>query len=122
MNLDPSVDPEPIGTHLEQIARLGKTVTYGALVSQFGLPPLDGAWTSHPLSYVFELLDQQDAIAGRPFRTSVVVSAMEGRPGAGFFKSLERLRGVSGPNCGDAKQAAWIAELKAAHSYPWPRT
>lgn len=108
-----------IGAYLESVAKAHRLVTYQEVIRTCPtLPALDGAWSAHPLSKVFESLDQEDASLNRPFRTSVVVSKAKGEPGAGFFEALQRLKGI---NCVNAhqRQAAWIAELNAAHAYSW---
>lgn len=111
----------PIGPHLETVARLRSLITYQELINAFPalLPPLDGAWPAHPLAQIFETLDQEDALNNRPFRTSVVVTQATGEPGNGYFEALQRLKGINCLNAA-ARQAAWIAELNAAHAYPWP--
>lgn len=109
-----------IGTMLENVARLQQVVTYQDVVTNFNLPPLEGNWNSHPLSAIFEQLDQEDANKNRPFRTSVVVKKDKNNqmPGGGFFEALERLKGIACRN-EIARQQAWINELNAAHSYAW---
>lgn len=112
-------DPQLIAAHLERAAKQQKTVFYGDLTAHFGLPPLDGAWSSHPLAAVFGVLDQEDAIAKRPFRTAVVVRREDRVPGDGFFQALELLRGIKARNS-DKKLEVFIAELKAVYAFPWP--
>lgn len=108
-----------IGSNLESVAKKGGTTSYGELVREFHLPPLDGAWTAHPLAQIFEVIDREDAAAKRPFRTSVVVGQSSDMPGAGFFEALERLKGVSDPRSPDARLAVWTSEVNAAHAYAW---
>ena len=111
-----------IGIFLETVAKAQRVVTYQDVVSSFNyLPPLKGNWNAHPLSAIFETLDQEDAYKKRPFRTSVVVKkdAANRMPGAGFFDALERLKGIVCRNEA-ARQQAWIAELNAAHGFAWP--
>lgn len=110
--------PQNIGKYLEQIA-LNKTIIhYGELASEFGLPLVTDAWLAHPLSQIFGVLDQEDANAGRPFRTSVVVSKNKTIPGNGFFEMLESLKDIK---CRSPKQRdeEWMKELHAAYNYPW---
>ena len=111
----------PIGSYLETVAKSHSLITYQELINAFPklLPCLDGAWSAHPLSGIFETLDQDDVLNKRPFRTSVVVSKATREPGGGSFKALQRLKGITCLNAA-ARQAAWIAELNAAHAYPWP--
>ena len=67
---------------------------YGEITTLFGPPALDGAWNGHPLSGTFEVLDQQDANANRPFRTFIVISVDKNVPCMGFYEALERLKGT----------------------------
>jgi hypothetical protein len=114
------VDPTVIGVLLESIAKRKGQIHYSDIVEQFGLPPLDGAWNSHPLSQIFEVLDQEDASANRPFRTSVVVAIESNRPGNGFYEALHRLKNIPDPRTPNARDAIWAREMQAAHSYKWP--
>jgi hypothetical protein len=116
------VDPNLVGTYLEAKlkARPQQTSNYTDVASRFGLPEFDGAWNAHPLSQIFEVLDQQDANANRPFRTSVVVGVSGNSPGSGLFEALERLKGIADPVTEIAREQLWITELNAAYGYPWP--
>ncbi len=114
-----SVDPNLVGSYLEQKLKGGKTVTYQEIVSHFGLLPLNGLWSSHPLSNIFEVIDQQDANASRPFRTSAVVSKELNSPGDGFYDALGRLKGISIPKTKNGKEVLWTRELNAAFSHKW---
>lgn len=105
---------------LEATAKRGDVIHYSDIVRQFGLPPLDGAWGAHPLSKLFEYIDQQDSTANRPFRTSVVVAKESGGPGSGFFEALERLKGIQDPRTPVAREAIWLREIQACYQYPWP--
>ena len=83
---------------LVDVARNRTLITYGVLVNKLGLPPMDGAWAAHPLSAIFETLDQEDTIAHRPFRTTVVVKGRDSIPGGGYYEALERLKGIQARN------------------------
>lgn len=120
MNSSPPINPSAVGTLLETIAKNRDVINYGRIVEQFGLPPLDGAWAAHPLSNIFEVLDQQDAAANRPFRTSVVVAAETNRPGNGYFEALHRLKNIPDPRTAVARDALWSGELQAAYNHQWP--
>ena len=109
-----------LGILLESTAKQRDVIHYSDIVQQYGLPPLDGAWSAHPLSQLFETLDQQDSLANRPFRTSVVVAKESGAPGNGFFEALNRLKGIQDPGTANAREAIWLQEIQAAHNYPWP--
>ena len=120
MAANPPINRAEIAAHLESLATRSGVTTYGAIVERFGLPPLDGAWSAHPLSEIFEVLDQQDAAANRPFRTSVVIAQELNRPGDGYFEALERLKGLPDPRTPNARDALWTAELNSAYNHPWP--
>lgn len=112
------VNPQRIGLFLEERARNRRTVYYSEVVDRFGLPPLDGAWLSHPLSGIFEVLDQEDARNHRPFRSVVVISRQRNMPGDGFFEALGRLRGIQTSN-EQQRLEAFSRELTATFDYPW---
>lgn len=116
-----SVDPDTVGSHLESIlnSKPQDITYYGKVASLFGLPEFDGAWSSHPLSKIFEVLDKQDANANRPFRTSVVISATSKAPGPGLYEALERLKGIPDPKTKNAREKLWISELNMAYAYAW---
>lgn len=111
----------PVGRHLEAVAKARGLITYQQRINAFPtlLPPLDGVWSAHPLSRIFEALDQDDDLHHRPFRTSVVVAKSSGEPGGGYFEALQRLKSINCLNAA-ARQVAWIAELNAAHAFAWP--
>ena len=107
-----------LAAHLEAKAKAKKTAYYSDIAAHFGLPPLDGAWNSHPLCAAFDALDRQDADAKRPFRTSVVVAKGSNMPGPGYFSSLAALKGILTSN--DSQRIeAFSHELNAAMAYPW---
>lgn len=112
MNLD------KLARFLEDRAKRKRTVYYSELVTQFGLPPLEGGWMGHPLERAFDALDKEDAAANRPFRTSMVISKDNNIPGNGYFKSLFDLKGISAKS---EKQriAAFSQELTAAMNHKW---
>ena len=108
---------ESIGKTLEELASANKTITYAKLAEMHGLPAHRGDWRGHPLSQIFEILDQADARNSRPFRTALVVSAAGNRPGAGFFEALERLRNIVDPVTDGGRDAVWMAELNSLFKY-----
>jgi len=114
-----SVAPHAIGAFVEQKLKAKQTTSYGVIASNFGLPEFDGAWSAHPLSSIFEVLDQEDANLKRPFRTSVVIAVNSNSPGPGLFEALERLKGIQDPKTPKAREKIWLAELNAAYAYPW---
>lgn len=122
MLVTPAVNPNLIGNFLENVlkARPQQTTNYRTVAQAFGLPDFTGEWDSHPLSQIFEVLDQQDALAGRPFRTSAVIAVIKNAPGPGFYSAMQRLKGVPDPVTTAARERLWLSELRAAHAYSWP--
>ena len=100
---------------LVDVARKRGLITYGALVNALGLPLMDGAWAAHPLSKIFETLDQEDAKAQRPFRTTVVVKESDQTPGGGYYEALDRLKGIQARNA-LRKLEVFTRELKALYA------
>lgn len=107
-----------IGLFLENQARKKRTVYYSDIVARFGLPPMGALWSNHPLSEIFEVLDQEDTMSNRPFRSAVVISKERNMPGNGFFQALERLRGIQTSN-EQQRMEAFRNELDATFGYPW---
>lgn len=101
---------------------------YNDVALQFGLPPMDGAWMSHPLCGYFHELDVDDHEAGRPFRTTLVIVRPNSTtvkpqiPGAGYFTTVGTLRfpNQAQPFRSDTdKEKFFNAELAAlAQFYP----
>jgi hypothetical protein len=116
------VDPNSVGAYLEARLKVKspRPTYYKDVASHFGLPEFDGAFRAHPLCQIFEVLDQQDAAANRPFRTSLVIGVTTNCPGQGFFEALERLKGKTDPKVPGAREQLWISELNDAYRYPWP--
>ena len=103
---------------LEDRARRRRTVYYSELVAQFGLSPLDGTWTGHPLERAFDSLDREDAERNRPFRTSMVISKEKNMPGDGYFKALADLKGIHAKT-EKQRLEAFSRELSAAMNFKW---
>ena len=112
------MDLDKLARFLEDKARRKRTIYYSELVTQFGLPPLDGAWVGHPLERAFDALDREDAKAQRPFRTSMVISKEKNMPGDGYFKALFEFKGISAKS-EKQRVEAFSRELSAAMSYKW---
>lgn len=106
-----------VGIFLENRARrLGgdAPIFYGDLAAHFGLPPVTEAWSAHPLSAMFEQLDQEDARTSRPFRTALVISRERNMPGEGFFKTFVRLRSpMPVPRTEQNKMKLFLEELNS---------
>jgi hypothetical protein len=104
-------DVRELGAFLEQVAATGNPITYSEVVQHFSdLPPLNGAWASHPLCHLFGELDRDDNRHGRPFRTAMVVSREKNIPGDGFFKTLAELRGTAIIKAD--QEEVWVSELQ----------
>ena len=101
-----------VGTFLEKVAASGNPINYGDVIARFpDLPPLAGAWLAHPLRGIFGELDEQDAVAKRPFRTAMVIAKERNMPGPGFFKTISRLRGRQ--ILKSEELTVWTDELRA---------
>ena len=107
-----------VGLFLEEQAGKRCTVYYSDIVAHFGLPSLSIPWPYHPLSEIFEVLDQEDTMSNRPFRSAVVISKEREMPGNGFFEALERLRGIQTSN-EQQRLEVFVRELEATFRYPW---
>lgn len=105
-----------VGQYLAQQARVGDPITYSKVVDHFpDMPPLNGAWSAHPLCAIFGELDIEDHSEHRPFRTAFVYAKETGRPGDGFFKMISKLRGISVLK--SEQDAVWMEELEALIAY-----
>jgi hypothetical protein len=93
-------------------------IFYNDLAATLDFPEVGEAWFAHPFCGIFDTLDIQDVDAGRPLRTALVVSKQYGVPGAGFFKTLLRLRPeVKQPKDDIQKSQLWSDELDRLLSY-----
>jgi hypothetical protein len=90
-----SPDASRVARYLESRAKkhgLNGVVYYNKLASDLGLPPVTDAWLSHPLSGIFDELDNEDDGLKRPFRTALVITEKTKFPGDGFWAMALRLR------------------------------
>lgn len=110
-----------VARHLESHLRTQgcqSLVYYGDLVGAFeDVPPLDGAWASHPLCQMFDELDREDAAMGRPFRTAIVVSRKENLPGKGFFDAYARYANKGKRIAAGDRVVVHASQLKALAQY-----
>jgi hypothetical protein len=105
-----------IGKFLEMLARRNEPCTYSRLIEEFpDLPPLTGAWLSHPLCDIFGQLDAQDNAGCRPFRTALVFAKETSIPGQGFFDMLAIYRKQKIGK--EQKIELWDKEMKALRSF-----
>ena len=105
-----------IGKFLESQACKNCPMTYGQVLEKFpDLPPLTGAWLSHPLCEMFGQLDAEDFAAGRPFRTALVYAKETSIPGQGFFDTLARYRKQKISK--NQQIDIWDKEMKAIKAY-----
>jgi hypothetical protein len=101
-----------VGQYLEEQAKLGTPITYTDVIRRFpDLPMLTGAWRAHPLCGIFGELDDEDNVRKRPFRTALVFAKETGRPGQGFFDTVQNLRGTTITR--SEQDRVWTDELKA---------
>ena len=74
---------------LDRHAVQGRTLTYLALADAIAMP---GPQRIHRVTRLLEILMKQDADAGRPVRSALVISRVgHGLPAAGFFDRAQRL-------------------------------
>ena len=94
MKTSSTVGHRQVGEYLEWRARTLGTeapLYYDLLANHFSLPEVTKDWSKHPLCRIFEQLDEEDALAGRPFRTVLVISQKQMIPGPSFFKKHAEL-------------------------------
>lgn len=89
-----TVTLQKLADYLERAAKAGTPVYYIDVTEYFQLP-VPRNWRNHVLCKMFSTLDQEDADAKRPFRTSMVVRKRQKFPGVGFFASLAEKTGRS---------------------------
>jgi hypothetical protein len=105
-----------VGLSLEKKCAMGDPIFYQQVVNEFpDLPPLTGNWKSHPLCSIFGDLDSEDHRKDRPFRTAIVCTKENGRPGPGFFEEASRLR--SRTILKADQDEFWITEFNAVCAY-----
>ena len=85
---------EDVASALERRAADQELVTYNDFAKEVGLLPVNNLFSNSTLKLFFEQIDYDDAEEHRPFRTAVVVQKGSRRPGSGFFRSIEMLRGI----------------------------
>jgi hypothetical protein len=96
-----------VAAALDDLARRGQTIAYGALARQLGLTVPGSIAT---LTDALERLMAEDAAAGRPFRASLCEGRLDrGLPAPGFFAAAARLGRDPGPD-----PAAFVAAERAA--------
>lgn len=92
-------------------------INYNDLASQFGLPPVDQYWLSHPLSMIFDVIDYEDHIKKRPLLTSLVIN-QNNSPGDGYFKTAKKLGRFNGSlKCRSDKDQFFIDEFHRLVGY-----
>lgn len=113
-----SLSFEELAAALELRATRRQTITYNNLAAELRLPPVNNMFSNHALNSFFEQIDWNDAEEQRPFRTAVVVLKSSGRPGAGFYKSVEHHRGIQIPESSHAE--FWDKEIADLFDYYAP--
>ena len=107
-----------IENFLIELIKKNKTTTYGTVCDAFGLKPLNGVWSDHPLCLIFDEIDRLDAENNRPFKTSIVLTKNGGNVGGGFYEALLKYKNISCRKL-DEKLAAWTNEIKGCFAYKW---
>lgn len=92
-------------------------ITYNQLADALEQPRVTEAWRSHPFCEAFDIMDKEDAAAGRPFRTALVFNDKKNMPGEGFFNTLQKLREVEIPKDEIKRQAIYMKELGDAIAF-----
>jgi hypothetical protein len=67
-------------------------IYYNQIARQFRMPRVTEAWYRHPLSGIFDEIDNDDHKKDKPFKTAIVISERKKYPGDGFFKMVLKLR------------------------------
>ena len=115
------VDYRTIGAFLEErVRRFGSDapIYYGDLAAHFAMPPVTGAWFTHPLCAIVGEIDVEDVRLGQPFRTVLVISKERNMPGEGFFKAyLDLNPHVRVPKTDNDKMKLFVGELNNVLAY-----
>ncbi|MEF3047870.1 hypothetical protein [Pseudotabrizicola sp. L79] len=89
-----------LAARLADLARCGKTTTYGALARDLG-------WRVSVLTTALEALMEEDAAMGLPFRASLCEGRLSGgQPAQGFFLKAAQLGRPMGPDDVATERAA----------------
>ena len=114
------MDIDKLARYLEERAIEKRPVYYGEVVNHFGITEDLHPWQANPLCQAFGILDRDDAVNKRPFRTSMVIARETNMPGQGFFTALHELRGIVANN--EMKRLeVFTKEINAAMAYPWKK-
>jgi len=106
---------EDVASALEKHTADKRFVTYNDFAAEVGLPPVNNLFKKSAMNLFFEQIDADDSNEQRPFRTAVVVQKATGRPGSGFYRSLESFRGITIPP--SEEEAAWEKEISHLQHY-----
>lgn len=106
---------------LKEVAKSKTLITYKDLAYQLNMSTNFIPWTEHPLCDIFDQLDQEDARQSRPMITSLAVNSKKTGPGGGYFRALERYKGIKSLNS-ESKLLNWANEVKAVYEYDWSNT
>lgn len=109
----PRTDKYPFRSDLR--ARLIDVATRGETISYLAL----GVGRAMIGRYLIRIA-YEEAIAGRPPLTSVVVHKASGLPGAGFLEAMVSVRYVD-PMAGEDAQTVWERALRETHEYWRPK-
>jgi hypothetical protein len=111
---DPS-DADRLRANLRMVAALDGTMTYHEAAMSIGLAP---PHVIHSVTRILEALMEEDAEAGQPFISALVVGrARDGLPAPGFFLKARELGRFDG-EAWSAEAMAWhAAELALAHAF-----
>jgi hypothetical protein len=108
-------DPQEVRAHLIAAARAGSALTYSQLLEQLGYA------FSRPkmraLCAVLTLIDEEAAAAGEPELAVLVVRALDGLPGQGWWVGCSASRGYVGPWEGSEARRVVEALQREAFAY-----
>ncbi len=100
-----------LAAELADLARMRETIGYGALARRLAIP---GPGSIHRLTDALEVLMEEDAAAGRPFRAALCEGKLRGGlPAPGFFEAAQRLGRFSATMDGPEAEAFVVSELRA---------
>ena len=98
---------------LVQVARAGRTMTYGDVARRFGIPWSQGA--SAALVSALKGIEEENRRRREPLLMTLVVSKKSGMPGRGFFLAI----GI-GPIAESERHARHQEHLRQVWAFDWP--
>lgn len=97
----------------KETARNEDLITYSDLVLGTGLST-ESEVGRIQISQILGMIGEDEAAAGRPLITAVVVHKGEGTPGVGFYDLAQRCNKL---RLGQDRYEFWVGELKKVYQY-----